>query len=318
MALTPEAREFIALWCSADDYIHAHTSGSTGIPKPVRLLKSDMRASAEATLQFFGLGSGDTLLLPLSPDYIAGKMQIVRAIVGGCNLYTEQPSNRPFHDFNQHMEGRTMIAVVPSQVHALLSGPIADKLTYIIVGGAAIPSHIEELLKTLKAESYATYGMTETCSHVALRKIGTASYRALPGVRFSTDHRGCLVIETDTLSVGRIVTNDMVSLISSDEFIFRGRADSVINSGGIKIHPEEIEGLLHRIIPEGCKLYVTSRPSYVWGEEAVVVTDCPALTMESVREALTSLPESHLPKDIIHKPYLPLTSSGKIIREKML
>ncbi len=317
LALTPEAEEFVALWRSADDYIPAHTSGSTGTPKPVCLLKRDMRASAEATLRFFGLGAGDTLFLPLSPDYIAGKMQIVRALIGECDLHTEPPSNRPFRDFDGTVRGRSMIAVVPSQVEALLESPLAESLTYIIVGGAAIPPHTEGLLMRIGAESYATYGMTETCSHVALRKIGSEVYRALPGVHFSTDPRGCLIVETDTLSVGRVVTNDVVTLLSHSEFLFRGRADNVINSGGLKIHPEELEAILLPVIPTGSKLYVTSRPSERWGEEAVVVTDWPGLTMDTVRRSLASLPQSHLPKDIVLKADIPLTSSGKIIREKM-
>lgn len=317
LALTPEARSFLEEWEGPLPYVVAHTSGSTGTPKEIRLLKSDMLASARATAEFFQISSASTLFLPLSPSYIAGKMQIVRALAAECQLICEAPSNRPFKNPPTLSNGSKLIAIVPSQIEGLLESPLFNELTHIIIGGAPIPPHFESLLTSLCAPAWATYGMTETCSHVALRRIGTASFKALPGFTFSTDTRGCLIISSQTLSTTPITTNDIVTLLSPTEMIFRGRADNVINSGGIKIHPEELERLIVPLLPPGYKAYITGRKSERWGEEAVVVTDWPALSINSVTKALSGHHDYLLPKAIIILPEIPLTSSGKIIRQRL-
>lgn len=318
MALTPEARAFVEEWENTLPYVTAHTSGSTGKPKEVRLLKADMSASARGTLDFFGLGRESKLLLPLAPSYIAGKMQIVRALTAGCALHTELPSRTPFAGVDpSEVPLQSMAAIVPAQIEGLLAARCRNRIGAVIVGGAAIPPHLEELLLRHGVNAYATYGMTETCSHVALRRLGTESYRGLPGFRFSTDGRGCLVIDTDVLSVGRVVTNDMVELRGDDEFRYLGRYDNVINSGGVKIHPEELERFIAPLVPAPYAVYVTSRRSAVWGEEAVVVTDWSGLTHMKVAQAVEALAPYLRPKDIIVRDGLPRTSSGKIIRKKL-
>lgn len=323
--VTPAAQVFIKEWLDpSTEVIHAHTSGSTGAPKPVELLKADMRASARATLRFFGLGKGSLLLLPLSPDYIAGKMQIVRALEGGCDLYVEEPSSYPFAFDARHTAAvcfpprpaKSMAAIVPAQAEALMQNSVFESIDIIIIGGAPIAPDLEARLAATGKEIYATYGMTETCSHVALRRVGSELYQGLPGFTFSADSRGCLVIETTTMSFGRLVTNDCVELRSPTSFKWLGRADNVINSGGVKIHPEELERRLEHLVTPPCSLYVTSRPSTRWGEEAVVITDSPSLTHEDVVKALAGEAHNHLPKAVVRVMEIPRTASGKIIRQK--
>lgn len=317
LALTPEAEAFVREWMAEGDTIEAHTSGSTGKPKPVKLLKSDMEASARATLSFFGLGHGSLLLLPLSADYIAGKMQIARALTGGCRLWTEAPSRTPFAGLKaEDVPPSSMAAIVPSQAEGLMASEIYPRLGAIIIGGAPIAPHLEEKIVKSGANAYATYGMTETCSHVALRKLGSQEFKALPGFTFATDHRGCLVIKSETLSIGTLTTNDNVDLLSPTTFRWLGRHDNIINSGGVKINPEEVENLILPLLPEGATGYLTSRPSEEWGEEAVFVTDSRAVTLETLQPALEQLPKVKRPKAVIWKESIPLTSSGKIIREK--
>lgn len=312
--LTPEARDFIGQWLDDTPVIKAHTSGSTGTPKQILLSKSDMRASARATIRFFGLNERSTLLLPLSPDYIAGKMQIVRAIEAGCRLVAETPSSRPFADY----EGAcSLIPIVPSQLDGLLAAPFAREAENVIIGGAPLSPAQEERAISARINAYATYGMTETCSHVALRRVGENVYRGLPGFGFTTDPRGCLVIESSTLSFGRLVTNDMVKLTGDNEFEWLGRYDNVINSGGVKIHPEEIERVMIPLLPEGATAYVTSRSSDRWGEEAVIVTDSHEVGGALLDRLKELLPPHHVPHDIIHFESIPLTSSGKIIRQRV-
>ena len=197
--------DFLAEWHNADDFITAHTSGSTGTPKVIHLLKSDMLASARATNARFGIGARSRGLLCLSPDYIAGKMMIVRA------LDADHPDR-------------------------------LARLATIIGGGGPVSPELENKLADLNANAYSTYGMTETCSHIAVRRIGIdRHYTTLAPTTVSADSRGCLVARMPHLSVGEVTTNDIVDILSATEFRWRGRIDNAINSGGVKIIPEELE-----------------------------------------------------------------------------
>lgn len=313
------ATGFIEEWMSDSATVVAHTSGSTGKPKSVELLKSDMRHSAEATCRHFSIGADSVLHLPLSTDYIAGKMMVVRAMVSGATLIVEHPSNHPLKVLPEGIEKIDLTAVVPSQVPGLLASEHASLVCNAIVGGSAMSADMERALRNSPIRGWATYGMTETCSHVALRNVssGADSYCALPGVTFSLDDRGCLVINGDGYSFGRLITNDVARLVSPREFVWLGRYDNVINSGGIKLHPEEMEKRLATVI--ACPFYVTSRPSAQWGEEAVVVVEnvapevCAAL-LASARGVFDSV---HAPKAVVSVPAFDYTSSGKIKRRKL-
>ncbi|MBD5322005.1 MAG: AMP-binding protein [Bacteroides sp.] len=313
--LTPEAENFLTEWLSPAPYVTAHTSGSTGAPKEIRLSKNDMRASARATVKFFGLNEGSVLALPLSPDYIAGKMQIVRACEAGCRLVAERPSSHPFTEYPY---GEcSLIPIVPSQLEGFMQSTVNHLTANVIIGGAPLSPEQERVIIENGISAYATYGMTETCSHVALRRIGEECYKALPGITFSTDSRGCLVIDSSTMSFGRLVTNDMVALEDETGFKWLGRYDNVINSGGIKIHPEEIERVLAPLLPHGTTAYVTARTSDRWGQEAVIVTDSATLDREILDRLKEILPPHTSPRDIVRITSIPLTSSGKIIRQKI-
>jgi len=315
--LTPDAIRFIKEWNNCNDYVVAHTSGSTGTPKEIHLLKRDMRASARATVNFFGLTPNSTLYLPLSPDYIAGKMQIVRAFEAECSLIVTKPSNlTPIDDNIKHPID--LLPIVPSQIPGLLKSNSLPKVKNVIIGGAPINTEYENELKTVCNNAYATYGMTETCSHVALRKLGEEEFKALPGFEFSTDERGCLVITSSILSFGTLTTNDIIELNDCHNFRWLGRYDNVINSGGIKIYPEEIERLIAPMFPHGTLFYVTSRSSAKWGEEAIIVTNATNLPSDFFKRLKALLPPYRTPKAIIRIPDIPLTSSKKIIRKKFI
>lgn len=312
--MTQSVKSFIREWGNPLPYIVAHTSGSTGKPKEIKLLKSDMRASAHATIDFFNLNSFSTLYLPLSPDYIAGKMQIVRALEAGCTLVTENPSNSL--SLSAHSGVIDLLPIVPSQIRSVLSSHNLHSIRNIIVGGAPIAPSDEKKLKDSGIPVFATYGMTETCSHVALRRIGEAEYEALPGIIFDTDYRDCLTIHSTTLSFGTLQTNDIISITSPVSFQWLGRYDNVINSGGVKIYPEEIERSIAPLMPSGTKYYVTSRISAEWGEEAVVVTDSETLPTGLLHEIKEILGHIKAPKAVIYDPEMKITSSQKILRRK--
>lgn len=311
---TGESQLFLDQWNDVStDNIVAHTSGSTGAPKEIRLMKADMRRSAQATNRFFEIDEDSLLHLPLSPDYIAGKMMIVRAHEAGCRLIVEKPGNAPLREY----KGRdiTLSAVVPSQVGGLLDGDGCRHISNLIIGGAPLSTEAEEALIRSGIRAYATYGMTETCSHVALRRLGEKEFAGLPGFRFSTDERGCLVIDCDGFSFGRIVTNDVVELNGDAAFRWLGRADNAINSGGIKVIPEVIEA---RIAPlmGNVAFYITSRASEKWGEEIVMMVEGDDAVVS--RETLRALLGAKIcPKEIICVPRFERTSSSKVIRKKL-
>lgn len=314
---------FLALWRGPQPYVEAMTSGSTGEPKRVRLLKSDMVASAEATCRFFGIGSGSVLHLPLSLDYIAGKMMAVRAEVSRARLFVEKPSTTPLPATLPGVDRIDLTAIVPSQVDGLLASPMLGRIDNVIVGGAPLSQEQESRLAACRSlHPWATYGMTETCSHVALRDISAREefYTALPGITFDADPRGCLVIAAPAMSFGHLVTNDIVRLIDDRRFCWLGRTDDVIVTGGEKVFPRQVEDTLARTVPDLGPIAVTSAPDPLWGESIVLVMEEGGypLPVDRLRvECRRVLPRHHVPKHYVVIPTLPLTPTGKIARTRL-
>lgn len=313
---------FLKEWYNNEDYVTGHTSGSTGTPKELHLSKKDMIASAELTNRFFHIGTGSTLLLCLSPSYIAGKMMIVRAILAGANLHTVSPSSSPLATLDMPFD---LAAMVPMQVETTLKSPLATqhftRLRQVLIGGAAISPKLEKQLQSLPTNCYATYGMTETVSHVALRPINgprqTSFYVALGDIHFSQDNRGCLIIHAPHLHEQQFITNDLVVLHSQTRFEWLGRVDNVINSGGIKLFPENIE---HRLAPLiSRRFFITSIPDALLGQMAVIVIEDTPWSANSQKELLNEarkhLSPYEIPKRIYFMEHFQETYSGKIIRK---
>ena len=317
--VTPEFANFVSDWFDDSQYMTAQTSGSTGVPKTIKLLKSDMRASAQMTNRFFNINSNSTFLLSLSPNYIAGKMMIVRWLEVGAEMIEQKPSSNPL---SQPLQKQiTLSAMVPSQVVNILNDSASfaqlSIIENMIIGGAPLDSVTEKQIAETSLNAYATYGMTETLSHVALRKVGAEdSYFALPGVTFSQDERDCLKIDVPHLSIKEVVTNDMVDLIDKTHFIWRGRFDNVINSGGVKIFPEEVERLIAPYIKE--RFYVIGIPDTVWGEICTLVIEGEEWSQEKRQSLLIqlkeALPKHKSPKQIKFLSKFSETYSGKVKR----
>lgn len=311
-----QLNEFLRQWYSSDSHIEAHTSGSTGTPKRILLNKSDMSASAQATIRAFNITERSVLALPLSLDYIAGKMMAVRAETAHCTLLMLPQSNDII--LPEQPVVIDLLAVVPSQLQSLLlHKDYAGRIKTVLVGGGA-PS--TEMCRALCDAGYTimiSYGMTETCSHVALAHGDDPQriYHAMPGIRFEQDERQCLRIIAPHFTFGTLQTNDIVELIDSESFIYRGRADSVINSGGLKLVAEEIEALCAAVLP-GRKFYITSRPHELWGQAACLVIEADASETDVIMQQLRTAIRDHrmLPKSIEAVASLPRTASGKIQR----
>lgn len=321
-----EFSDFVEEFYNEKKYIIAHTSGSTGEPKEIHLLKEDMIESAKLTNDFFKLTTDSLFYLCLSPHYIAGKMMIVRCLILNAKICEVTPSNAPLDTYDGS-EMIDLIALVPSQIIYLLNNP--DKRALIkdmIIGGGAVSEKLNKRMSELSLSAFATYGMTETCSHVALAAVTlpVSPFKALGNVTFSLDERGCLVIHTPQFHNKTIVTNDIVELISNTDFFWKGRYDNVINTGGIKVFPEEIEKKLVPLLSHS-KYYITSIPSDKWGNDVALAVEYPNLKEDKkigeinpalIEKMKSILSEYEIPKHYIALKNIPLTSSGKIIREK--
>ncbi|MDE6311996.1 MAG: AMP-binding protein [Muribaculaceae bacterium] len=305
---------FLNEWHSDTDFIFAHSSGSTGKPKEIRLPKDDMKASARATVEFFGLNKQSRIAASLSADYIAGKMMIVRALEAGCEHVAIDVSRELRLADVLPLD---LLAIVPAQIPSLVSQhSIFSGLKNILVGGSSMTRAQRRMLLDSGLRAWESYGMTETCSHVALRPVcddESQPFEAMPGIRFETDERGCLCILSDRFSWQRLVTNDCVELLDDRHFLFKGRADNAIVSGGLKLHPEELEKEYAPALP-GREYYVCGHPDETWGSAVVLVVEGDGIPDLEEKIASVVTDRRRLPKTIIYKDELPRTDNGKIIR----
>ncbi len=313
--------QFINDWQSPSPTILVHTSGSTGKPKPMLVEKRRMEASARITCSFLGLKPGDSALLCMPLDYIAGKMMCVRSIVGGLRLIRVEPCGHPL----QHLdEVPTFAAMVPMQVYNSLQDDrelnILKQIKHLIIGGGAISSKLATALRSFPNAVWSTYGMTETLSHIALRPLSGEDasewYTPFDGVEVSLNQDGCLVINAPEVCAEPLTTNDIAEIDGdSRRFRIRGRRDNVVCSGGIKMQIEEIEAKLqaHTDIP----LMITKRPDEKFGETVVLLAECN--DMEPLKALCHKwLSKYELPHDYIHVERLPLTETGKPARAEAL
>ncbi|MEX1001280.1 MAG: AMP-binding protein [Crocinitomicaceae bacterium] len=312
-----DIKAFIEEWNNDEDYIEVTTSGTTADPKTLRLKKKRVRAAARATGRFFLFKKGQTALLNLSPLYIAGKLMIVRAIEYEMKLAVAPLQGNPLKNIPD-----TAIyfgAFVPSQIVEIIkdekSTARLNSIQHIIIGGAPLEPDLENELLGLKAKIFASFGMTETITHFALRKIGTPIYKCLSNYSIAVDDESCLVIRPNDIVEELLFTNDVIDYIDHQTFKWRGRLDNVINSGGVKIHPEKAEKMIAHLLPDN-RFYVTSKKDEKYGEVAVLVVEGDPGNDEILEDAKASLPRHHAPKELIIEDKFEVTPTQKIIRKK--
>lgn len=302
--------DFIFDWFDSKPYLEVMTSGTTGEPKIIRISKQAMVNSAIATGNFFDINPGDKALHCLPVKYIAGKLMLIRAMILGLDIDFVAPASHPL-DFNDAPK-YDFVAMVPLQAKNSLQH--LKKVKKLIVGGAKLEADLERELLKLPTQTWETYGMTETITHIAARKIGEEAFTVLPEITISYDDRNCLVIHAPKITEEVIVTNDLVELVNENQFVFHGRIDNVINSGGIKFMPEKIEEKLSGKIPY--RYFITGKPDHDLGERICLVLESePFAFDETIFELLDKYEK---PKEIIFIPKFTETENGKIKRKLTL
>ncbi|MBL7856270.1 MAG: AMP-binding protein [Cyclobacteriaceae bacterium] len=319
---------FISEWFSGKSSFHIQTSGSTGSPKEIQITRQQMIASAKLTEHALQLKPGMIALTCLDTRYIAGKMMLTRCFVTGMKIIVIDPVANPFEKIPSSLDF-DFVALVPYQVYEILDSDFTRRLNSIqtvIIGGASLRDTAEQELKRYSCQSYITYGMTETISHIALHHIGKCAencFTVLPEINISQDYRGCLIIEANHLSE-RIKTNDIVELIDTRTFKWVGRWDNVINSGGVKIHSEKVEAQIEKIFARlniHNRFFIAGLPDKKLGEHVVLIIE--NSLEESLKERLKIESESilsrfEMPKFMHFIPEFHTTKTGKIDRNYTL
>ena len=323
-----EIYAFILYWLDdSRESIEVSTSGSTGNPKMIRIKKDQMRNSAEMTLKYFGLTQNDNILLCLPVKYIAGKMMLVRAFTGSLNVWIVPPTSCPLEHLDEQFPPMDFCAMTPMQVHhSIQKASLAKRfqsINRVIIGGGNIPYPLRASLRACTNNIYATYGMTETASHIAINQVSKNEhtiFEVLPGIDISTDERNCLSIYAPQISSKRLATNDIVELISPNRFLWKGRLDNTINSGGIKINPEAMEEFIAPFI--STRFVISYLANNITGQELVLVLEGSSLHETATLELLSNIRMNFdfpvHPKQIKYLTSFPETGFGKVNRKEII
>ncbi|MGL5113554.1 MAG: AMP-binding protein [Flavobacterium sp.] len=301
--------DFLIDWFDNKSFIEMQTSGTTGAPKLIKIEKDAMVSSALATGDFFDLQPGNRVLHCLPVDYVAGKMMFVRSFILGLDMDFVAPSSNPLQYNDQKYD---FTAMVPLQAKNSIEK--LKNIKKIIIGGVKIHKSLEEKLVKLPNKIYETYGMTETITHIAAKRVGEKAFKTLPNVTVSLDENSALVVHAPLLNALPIVTNDIAELVSATEFVWLGRLDNIINSGGIKLMPEKIEEKLSSSIAR--RYFISGQPDAVLGEKVILYVEGEPMQIDDA--VFDVLDKYEKPKEIIFVPVFEVTATGKIIRKEAI
>ena len=192
------------------------------------------------------------------------------------------------------------------------------KIRHLLIGGGAVDENMERTLFTFPHAVWSTYGMTETLSHIALRRLNGPSasewYTPMDGISVSLDEENCLQISAPMLCEEALQTND-IAVLHTDGRRFRilGRRDNVICSGGIKIQIEEVERLLRPHLHT--HYLITHARDERLGEAVVLLIE--GGDVEAARSICQNrLPKYWQPRHVLAVSQVPLTATGKPDRRR--
>lgn len=311
---------FIEEWVNDKEYIIAQTSGSTGIPREIQLKKTAVIASAKRTNAFFDLKSGMNVWLCMDCKYIGAKLMVIRALVGNMNLYITAPTKEPLQKLIEQYSCRIdFAAMVPMQLHHIAIENIESLqiIQTLIIGGGTLPHALAKFIQTkdISTKIYETYGMTETISHIAVKKMKEPYFKALPGVEIRQDEEGCALIEDSILFENQMIqTHDIIELHGPNTFKIIGRIDNIINSGGIKISPEALEEKIKHLV--SVPFIISSAPDEVLGNKIVFIYESNTIDHQIAERIKSSLSKYEMPKEFIPLEHFDYLENLKIDRIK--
>ena len=317
-----EIFDFLGDWFSDKSEFEIKTSATTGPPKIELFPRESFITSAQITINFFGLNKGNTLLMCLPIQFVAGKMMLIRAIVGRMKLLVIQPSANPVEDLKYPV---SFAAFTPHQLQFILKNN-PEKFNLIektIIGGSPVNSDLQSRLSDYETQFFETFGMSETLTHVAVKSLNGKNisdfYKVLEGFKLSVDENDRLIIEADHLKNSPLVTSDIVEMINPREFKWLGRSIDVINSGGVKLFPALIEIKLSSKISR--EFFIGKRFDKNLGECVILIIEGEPFNKNKLAELNTDfvklLTKYEIPKEIIFKPEFMRNKNGKIIRSEI-
>lgn len=322
--LLSSALQFCRQWLGGHTHFKQHTSGSTASPQAILLSRAQMLASAQQTCRFFALQPKDFALVCLNPTYIAGKMMLLRCILADMPARLCHPTTKALSETLRTDEKYTFLSFVPLQLHALFKADLIPKLKQakaILLGGAPLPDALKHKITQHQLPVYQTFGMTETASHIALRKVGeTEYYHCLPEIRIKTNTEKKLCIQGKVTENKWLITNDLVEIISPKKFRWIGRAGRIANSGGVKISldlvAKTIEAVLNECLPSSPNFAVTTLSDQKLGEKIVLLIEGKPLEHAHLQALKNTIEKKinryAIPKIIAYTQRLPCTRTLKI------
>lgn len=313
--------KFCRDWLKGTEEFIRFSSGSTGTPKAIGIKRAQMTASAAATAKILKPAPSDQILLNLNPESIGGTMSLVRAMEWNINLHVLAPEGNPMRLLND-IHPLTICSLVPLQLHDILQDASSihklNQFRVIILGGAAIDDALFRAIQELRPVVYHSYGMTETCSHIALRQLNGPGkqerFFPLEGVKLHLAEDQTLVIDAPMAIHPTLKTNDLATLYPDQSFELRGRLDRTLISGGIKIQLDELETLFSPLFP-GTSFFLYGMDDARLGQKMVLLIESEPFSIHELENKLKSLaPPYKVPKAIIFAPRFEHTASGKIDR----
>ncbi len=323
-----EAYSFCAQWLHHRQQFYFKTSGSTGTPKEIIATRKQLKASAKATINHLHLTKAEHILVCLNTSFIAGAMMLVRGCLLDCTITVVEPSSETLKELPQN-HSYTFCSFVPLQVKELLAEDVSaqkklERFKHLLIGGASLSAVLEDKLKKVRTDIYHTYGMTETMSHIAWRKIGTAdSFTPFPEIKIKTNANGCLAVKGEVTGGEWVITNDWVEIREDGSFIVNGRYDEMIISGGLKFNPEQIEKIIreHRAF-KTLPFFIFAKADDTLGQKVVMITEGRLLThteQNSIKKTVSEKISPYaVPKEFLVSGKFLLTATGKINKGQTL
>ncbi|MFD2515427.1 AMP-binding protein [Pontibacter locisalis] len=325
--------EFCRSWLNGVQEFPIQTSGSTGIPKTISLTRQQMEDSARRTIELLNLKKGDCTLVCLNTEYIAGMMMLVRGFLAELAMIIVEPIGNPLSLVDRD-EKIDFASFVPMQLQTILQEtPEAlaqlNAMKGILIGGAPVTPTLQRELQSIKAPIYHTYGMTETSSHIALRRLNGPEaaeyYQVLKNITIGLDKRGCLTIKGDVTNNELLVTNDIVELLTPERFRWIGRVDNVVNTGGVKVQVEKVELAVAEAfadLTDSPRFFIASQPDELLGDKIVLIMEGKPLAPDDEKLLFDrlrgTLRKFEVPREVYYSPAFTETATGKLSRKRTM